>query len=62
MFLKKKLNLTRPKRGKLYFYKTGPKFILTFETEQKSEQFVAEYENKEEVYEIYKPDWKIMKD
>lgn len=49
-------------RGKLYFYRTGPKFILTFETGQAREQFRSIYENREEIYEIYHPDWSMCKD
>ena len=49
-------------KGKIYFYKTGSKFILTFETEQRKDAFIAEYENKKEIYEIYAPDWSITKD
>lgn len=49
-------------RGKIYFYNTGPKFILTFETEQERNQFELEYQNSEEIHEIYIPDWKIQKD
>lgn len=49
-------------RGKLYFYKTGPKFILTFETKAEREKFTAAYENAEEIYELYMPDWTIQKD
>ena len=43
-------------KGKIYFYNTGPKFILTFETGKNRDEFIAEYENKKEVYEIYPPD------
>jgi hypothetical protein len=49
-------------KGKIYFYKTGPKFILTFETDESKDAFLTEYENKKEVYEIYTPDWAITKD
>lgn len=49
-------------RGKLYFYKTGPKFILTFATEQEKDTFVANYQNSEYIYEIYTPDWTKQKD
>jgi hypothetical protein len=49
-------------RGKLYFYKTGPKFILTFETKAEREKFTSAYENAEEVYELYILDWTKQKD
>ncbi|HSY60711.1 MAG TPA: hypothetical protein VK796_02495, partial [Cytophaga sp.] len=35
-------------RGKLYFYSTGPKFILTFETEQEKESIIAVFEKQPE--------------
>jgi len=49
-------------RGKLYFYKTGPKFILTFETEQQKETIATGFEKLNEVYEVYTPDWDKCKD
>lgn len=49
-------------RGKQYFYSTGPKFIVTFNTEEEKEKFLSEYKNKEEIHEIYVPDWTIQKD
>ncbi|MBS1646560.1 MAG: hypothetical protein JST67_04405 [Bacteroidetes bacterium] len=49
-------------RGRIYFYKTGPKFILTFETAQERKKFEKKYKSAEEVYEIYEPDWDIRKD
>jgi hypothetical protein len=49
-------------RGKIYFYSTGPKFILTFETQQDLEQFQARYDNKEGIHEIYVADWTKCKD
>jgi hypothetical protein len=49
-------------RGKLYFYSTGPKFILTFEAEQHREKFASDYENLPEIHEIYTPDWTKCKD
>jgi hypothetical protein len=49
-------------RGKLYFYKTGPKFIVTFESEEQKDVFQKKYENAEAIYEIYKPNWDIQKD
>ena len=49
-------------RGKIYFYKTGPKFILTFETEQEKNKFELEYQKLKEIHEIYSPDWEKRKD
>lgn len=49
-------------RGKLYFYSTGPKFILTFETELIKENLITEFEKLNEVHEVYTPDWDKCKD
>ncbi|NOT77312.1 MAG: hypothetical protein HOP08_20510 [Cyclobacteriaceae bacterium] len=50
-------------RGKIYFYATGGKYILTFKDAGEKELF----DKKRlyflpEVHEIYKPDWDITKD
>jgi len=49
-------------RGKIYFYNTGPKFILTFETEEEKSEFESKYQDVKEIHEIYTPDWTIQKD
>ncbi len=49
-------------RGKIYFYNTGPKFILTFETDEEKNKFESKYQDLKEVHEIYTPDWNIRKD
>jgi hypothetical protein len=49
-------------RGKLYFYSTGPKFILTFESQPDKETFIAQYAQMEAFHEIYTPDWTKHKD
>lgn len=49
-------------RGKIYFYQTGPKFILSFDTQQEKENFIAQYRKSSEVHEIYTPDWTKHKD
>jgi len=49
-------------RGKIYFYDTGPKFILTFDTEQEKERIMAEFEILNEIHEVYTPDWEKSKD
>lgn len=48
--------------GKIYFYNTGPKFILTFETDEEKNKFESKYQDLKEVHEIYTPDWNIRKD
>lgn len=48
-------------RGKIYFYSTGPKFILTLRQKKKKEISYPQIK-KEEVYEIYEPDWDKRKD
>ena len=49
-------------RGKIYFYSTGPKFILTFETEEEKEGFISQHARKREFHEIYAPNWDVRKD
>lgn len=49
-------------RGKLYWYSTGPKFILTFETEQEKERIQLEFEKVKKIHEVYTPDWDKCKD
>lgn len=49
-------------RGKLYFYKTGPKFILTFQSQQDKDKFTSLHKDLGEIYELYTPDWEIQKD
>ncbi len=49
-------------RGKIYFYSTGPKFILTFHSEMEKDFFLSRFENTDEVHEIYEPDWDKRKD
>ena len=49
-------------RGKLYFYSTGPKFILTFERQSDKETFIAQHAKMEAFHEIYTPDWTKHKD
>lgn len=49
-------------RGKIYFYNTGPKFILTFDTDEERDQFDREHQFLMEVHEIYHPDWTKRKD
>ncbi len=49
-------------RGKLYFYNTGPKFILTFPSQQEKEKFITDHQNAKAIYELYTPDWTKRKD
>lgn len=49
-------------RGKIYFYKTGPKFILTFADEEQRSEFISGFKKNKAVYELYEPDWRIQKD
>jgi hypothetical protein len=49
-------------RGKLYWYNTGPKFIVTFTTEAEKESLNAEFEKMNEIHEVYTPDWDKCKD
>ncbi len=48
-------------RGKTYFYKTGPKFIVNIDRDRKSSE-ISRLKKINEVYEVYEPDWKIQKD
>lgn len=48
-------------RGKIYFYKTGPKFRIKIKPDEVSE-FSERLGRLSEVYEIYKANWKIVKD
>jgi hypothetical protein len=48
-------------RGKVYFYNTGPKFIL--QSEEKNFEALKKYFSSfSEIHEIYVADWKIKKD
>ena len=49
-------------RGKIYFYSTGPKFILTFDTAQEKEKFMSDNKGAAIIHEMYTPDWTKRKD
>jgi hypothetical protein len=49
-------------RGKIYFYSTGPKFIITFQTEEEKERFMSQNARRREFHEIYAPNWDARKD
>lgn len=50
-------------RGKLYFYATGEKYILTFTSDDELMNFRRlRYQFLPEIHEIYTPDWEIQKD
>lgn len=48
-------------RGKIYFYKTGPKFRVEVKQDE-FQEFVKRLERLSEVYEVYKANWNIIKD
>jgi hypothetical protein len=49
-------------KGKIYFYNTGSKFIITFGTQLQKEKWITDYQNLPDVYETYTPDWTKRKD
>lgn len=49
-------------KGKGYFYKTGPKFIVTFKTLNEKQKFILDCQKVIEIFEIYTPNWEIIKD
>lgn len=49
-------------RGKLYFYSTGPKFILTFDTVEERSRTITALEALQQLHEVYIPDWTKCKD
>jgi hypothetical protein len=50
-------------RGKIYFYATGEKFILTFNNDDELTAFkMNRYQFLPEIHEIYTPDWDKQKD
>jgi len=50
-------------KGKIYYYATGPKFIITFDNAAQREEFGRKrYYFLPEVHQIYEPDWDIQKD
>lgn len=49
-------------RGKIYFYSTGPKFILTFDMIEEREKFLSANEKDDRIHEMYIPNWKMQKD
>ena len=50
-------------KGKIYFYATGGKYILTFQHEQDKASFrMKRYQFLPEIHEIYEPNWEIQKD
>ncbi|UYQ91464.1 hypothetical protein MKQ68_15330 [Chitinophaga horti] len=49
-------------RGKLYFQRTGPKFILTFDSDAAREAMITLLEQQENIHEVYIPDWTKCKD
>lgn len=49
-------------RGRIYFYKTGPKFLVTFQSEGERDELMRRMKNESTIFEIYIPDWDIQKD
>jgi len=50
-------------RGKLYFYATGEKYLLTFNSDDELMDFRRlRYQFLPEIHEIYTPNWDIQKD
>ncbi len=50
-------------KGKIYFYNTGSKYIISFENQEQKEKFQYQhYEFLSEIHQIYEPDWDICKD
>jgi hypothetical protein len=50
-------------KGKIYFYATGEKYILTFKDADEKLAFqMKRYQFLSEIHEIYEPDWNILKD
>jgi len=50
-------------KGKIYFYSTGGKYILTFDNEKAKEDFIMKrHQFMLEIHQIYEPDWDIQKD
>jgi hypothetical protein len=50
-------------KGKIYFYATGEKYILTFaDKDQKAAFEKNRYQFLTEIHQIYEPDWDIQKD
>lgn len=64
----KSINVTYRKgmdssRGKIYFYSTGPKYIIKFTDEAQKQSFNMEhYDFLPEIHEIYTADWDKAKD
>lgn len=50
-------------KGKIYFYATGGKYIVTFSNEEEQNEFQKNrYQFLPEIHQIYTPDWDIQKD
>ncbi len=50
-------------KGKIYFYSTGEKYILTFATEEEKDKFSWKHHQfMLEIHQIYEPDWDKQKD
>jgi hypothetical protein len=49
-------------KGKIYHSKTGKKYHIYFPNEAEKTEFLKKYQNQPEIYEIYEPNWDIIKD
>ena len=49
-------------KGKKYVQNTGPKFIVNFPNKSQAQAFIDQHQKVPEIYEIYHPDWGILKD
>jgi len=50
-------------RGKIYFYATGEKYIVTFDDDDDKMKFrYNQYQFLPQIHQIYEPDWDIQKD
>jgi len=50
-------------KGKIYFYATGEKYVVTFGNDDDKMKFqLNRYQFLPEVHQIYEPDWDVQKD
>jgi hypothetical protein len=49
-------------KGKIYHSKTGKKYLIHFPNEAEKAEFLKKYLKTPEIYELYKPNWDIIKD
>lgn len=49
-------------KGRLYFDKTGSKYLANFNSDNERKAFQEKIKQFSEIYEVYIPDWRIQKD